>query len=138
MFIAETKLRVRYAETDQMGFVYYGNYAMYYEVARVETMRQLGFSYKKLEDDGIIMPVLECKSKYLLPGKYDEELTIKIKIPEFPKVKILFEYEIFNESSQLINEGETTLFFSNKSTHKPCRVPTQLTDLIAPYFNEEK
>lgn len=135
MFNAETKLRVRYAETDQMGYVYYGNYAMYYEVGRVETMRQLGFSYRKLEEKGVIMPVISCNTKYLLPGKYDEELTVKVRIPTQPKAKITFEYEIFNEQNQLINQGETVLVFINMETNRPCRVPSELANLIEPHFN---
>ena len=135
MFIAETNVRVRYAETDQMGYVYYGNYAMYYEVARVETLRNLGFAYKELEDMGIMMPVLELKTTYLLPGKYDELLKIRVCIPKMPTVKILFNYEIFNEKEQLINSGETALAFIKMSTGKPCRMPEVMKDLLTPFFN---
>lgn len=134
MFEAETKVRVRYAETDQMGYVYYGNYAMYYEVARVEALRNLGFAYKELEEMGVMMPVLECKSKYLLPGKYDELLTIRVSIPTFPGVKIIFQYEIFNEKEQLINQGETTLAFINMSSGRPCRMPEVMKSLMTPFF----
>ena len=134
MFTAETTVRVRYAETDQMGYVYYGNYAMYYEVARVETLRNLGLAYKALEDRGVMMPVLECHSKYLMPAKYDELLTIKVSIPKLPGVKILFLYEIYNENKQLINEGETTLVFVNKSNGRPCRIPEVMKELILPFY----
>lgn len=136
MFEASTKVRVRYGETDQMGYVYYGNYAMYYEVGRVETMRSLGFAYRQLEEMGVMMPVLECKTKYLLPGKYDEELTIKVRIPKMPGVKILFEYDIFNEENKLINQGETTLVFINMQSNKPMRMPKVMHDLISPFFDE--
>jgi acyl-CoA thioester hydrolase len=135
MFLAEIEVRVRYAETDQMGYVYYGNYAMYYEVARVEALRNLGFAYKALEEMGIMMPVLECKSKYLLPGKYDELLNIRVTIPTFPGVKIIFQYEIFNNENQLINTGETTLVFINMKSGKPCRIPAVMKELIVPFFN---
>ncbi len=134
MFTAETTVRVRYAETDQMGYVYYGNYAMYYEVARVEALRNLGFAYKAMEEMGVMMPVLESKSRYLLPGKYDELLTIKVSIPIFPKVKIVFQYEVFNEAQQLINTGETTLAFIDMATGKPRRMPEVMHQLIAPFF----
>ena len=134
MFTAETQVRVRYAETDQMGYVYYGNYATYYEVARVETLRNLGFSYKELEDQGIMMPVLESKSRYLKPAKYDEILTIKVRIPTFPQVKIRFEYEVFNDSDEKINTGETTLAFVNMKTGRPCKMPDQMVSLFETYY----
>lgn len=138
MFEAKTKVRVRYAETDQMGYVYYGNYAMYYEVARVEALRNLGLAYKALEEMGVMMPVLECRSNYLLPGKYDELLTIKVKITKFPTVKIVFEYEVFNENNQLINKGETTLAFINMASGRPCRMPEVMKTLMEPFFEAEK
>lgn len=138
MFETETKVRVRYAETDQMGYVYYGNYAMYYEVARVEALRNVGFSYKRLEEMGIMMPVLESKSQYLLPGKYDELLTIKVSIPTFPGVRIMFNYEIFNETEKLINKGETTLAFINMKSGRPCRMPDVMKELLQGYFEEKK
>lgn len=135
MFEAQTKTRVRYAETDQMGYVYYGNYATYYEIGRVETLRQLGFSYREMEKSGVMMPVVNLQTNYLLPGRYDEELTVKVKIPLIPTVKILFEYEILNEADQLINKGETTLVFINMETNKPCRAPEQLMKFLKPYFS---
>ncbi len=117
------QVRVRYAETDQMGYVYYGNYATYFEVARVETFRSLGFSYKEMEEEGIMMPVLEYKTKFIRPAKYDDLLTIKIFVKEKPGVRIRFEYEIYNEEGTLLNISETTLVFISKTTGKPA-VPT--------------
>jgi len=134
MFHAETKVRVRYAETDQMGYVYYGNYAMYFEVARVEALRAAGFSYKQMEDDGIIMPVLDLQTQFIKPGKYDELLTIKTTIPEMPGIRIKFEYEVVNESGEMITKGLTTLTFLKKESHKPCRPSQYLLDLLRPYF----
>ncbi len=134
MYQAETQVRVRYAETDQMGYVYYGNYAMYFEVARVEAMRSVGFSYKQMEEEGVMMPVLESQIKYHKPGKYDELLTIKTRIPEFPGIRIKFDYEVFNEMEELITEGSTTLTFLNKETHRPTRPPKNLLDLLKSYF----
>ncbi|MEO9802735.1 MAG: thioesterase family protein [Reichenbachiella sp.] len=135
MFEAQTRTRVRYSETDQMGYVYYGNYAAYYEIGRVETLRQLGFSYNEMEKTGVMMPVINMQTNYLLPGKYDELLTIKVKIPIFPKARIIFEYEIFNEEEKLINTGETTLVFINMETNRPCRVPDELVRFLEPYFS---
>ena len=134
MFVGEHQIRVRYAETDQMGYVYYGNYAMYYEVGRVEALRDAGFSYRRMEEDGIMMPVLESHIKYLKPGKYDELLTIRTVIREMPGVRIRFEYEVINEEGELINEGETTLAFLRTDSHRPCRPPAYLVDLLKPYF----
>lgn len=134
MYQAKTQLRVRYAETDQMSYVYYGNYAMYFEVARVEAMRSIGFSYKQMEDEGVMMPVLESHFNYLKPGKYDELLTIKTRIPELPGVRIRFEYEVYNEENELITEGWTILTFLKKESHRPTRPPQNLVDLLKSYF----
>src|SRR6185295_1633646 len=102
MYITEIKIRVRYAETDQMGYVYYGNYAAYFEVARVETLRNLGFSYKKLEEEGIMLPVLSFSTRYNKPAFYDDELIIKVSIKELPMARIRFDYETYNEKDELI------------------------------------
>lgn len=134
MYQSETKIRVRYGETDQMGYVYYGCYAMYYEVGRVESLRQLGLTYKALEEMGVMMPVLENKSKYLAPARYDDHLRIVTTIREKPAARIHFEYEIYNEDNKLIHEGETLLVFINKATNRPCRPPAELEQVLAPYF----
>ena len=134
MYKSETKIRVRYAETDKMGYVYYGNYAVYYEVARVESLRQLGLSYKDMEEDGIIMPVLENYSKYLAPGRYDELLTVKVSIKKRPGIKIIFNYEIFNEAGELINIGETKLAFIDTASGRPCRMPDNIAAAMSGYF----
>ncbi len=136
MYTAETQIRVRYAETDQMSYVYYGNYAMYFEVARVEAMRSIGFSYKEMEDEGVMMPVLESHFRYLRPGKYDELLTIKTTIPTLPGARIRFEYEVYNEVEELITEGWTTLTFLKKDSHRPTRPPQNLLALLNRYFHE--
>ena len=137
MYTASTQIRVRYAETDQMSYVYYGNYAMYFEVARVEAMRSVGFSYKEMEDEGLMMPVLESHFRYLKPGKYDEVLTIKTIIPNLPGARIRFEYEVFNSQQELITEGWTTLTFLKKETHRPTRPPHNLLALLSKYFQVE-
>ncbi|HNQ00352.1 MAG TPA: thioesterase family protein, partial [Bacteroidia bacterium] len=123
MYTSEVQVRVRYAETDQMGYVYYGNYAAYFEVARVEALRSLGFSYKKLEEDGVMLPVLDFSVKYFKPAYYDDLLIIKTIIREMPQARIKFEYEIYNEHELLLNSATTTLVFINKSTNRPCPAP---------------
>ncbi len=134
MYQSETSIRVRYGETDQMAYVYYGNYAMYYEVGRVESLRQLGVTYKELEASGIIMPVLENHSKFLGPARYDELLRIVTTIREKPTVKINFEYEIFNEQNKLINQGETLLVFVDSKTGRPVRTPAMMSNVLEPFF----
>jgi acyl-CoA thioester hydrolase len=135
MFTFETKIRVRYAETDQMGFVYYGNYATYYEVARVESLRSLGFSYKSLEDQGVLMPVAENKSKFIRPAKYDDLLSIHVKVEQLPEKRMIFQYEIYNEQKKLINLGETILAFVDKKSGKACVAPDNIINLLNPFFN---
>jgi acyl-CoA thioester hydrolase len=134
MYQAETTVRVRYGETDQMGYVYYGYYAMYYEVARVEALRRLGLTYREIEAMGIIMPVLENHTKFLAPGKYDELLRIVTTIREKPTVRVTFEYEVFNEEGKLINRGETMLAFIDRKTNRPTRPPKAMMDALNPFF----
>lgn len=134
MYQSETTVRVRYGETDQMGYVYYGIYAMYYEVARVESLRQLGLTYREIEAMGIIMPVLENKSRFIAPGRYDEELRIVTTLRDKPSVRIKFEYEIFNSENILIHVGETSLAFVDKVTNRPCRPPQAMQKVLEPFF----
>lgn len=135
MFVFETKLRVRYAETDQMGYMYYGNYAAFYEVARTEMLRSLGMTYKSMELDGVMMPVFELKCNYLKPALYDEEIKIKVTIEKKPSVRIVFKYELFNDRNELINTGETTLVFVDMKKNKPCLPPQNFRDKIGIYFS---
>src|SRR5258708_837093 len=111
MYITETRIRTRYAETDQMGYVYYGNYAQYFEVGRVEALRNLGMSYRELEQRGILLPVVSFDIKFLKPALYDENLNIITKIMEKPSVRIKFDYETYNEKGELLNTASTTLVF---------------------------
>ena|SRR6185369_9504534 len=134
MYQSEVQIRVRYAETDQMGYVYYGNYASYFEVARVETLRNLGFNYKTIEENGIILPVLSYSVKYLKPAFYDDLLLIKVMIKEVPMARIKFDYETYNEKDELINTADTTLVFINKKTNKPCAAPGELMGAIKKFF----
>tara|TARA_B100000927_G_C16087913_1_gene317911 strand:+ start:65 stop:469 length:405 start_codon:yes stop_codon:yes gene_type:complete len=134
MYQSNVNIRVRYAETDQMGYCYYGNYAMYYEVARVETLRAIGFNYKSLEEDGVLLPVIDFSIKYLKPAFYDDQLEIICKIPIIPNVRIKFEYETYNEKKEMINFGNTTLVFLNKISKKPVNCPKPLLDKLNQYL----
>ncbi len=134
MFTHQCTVRVRYAETDRMGFVYYGVYAQYFEVARVEALRSLGLSYKRMEDDGVMLPVHDLNVKYHKPALYDDLLTITTRITTLPSVRIAFTYEVRNEAGDLLTEASTTLVFIDKSTGRPCRAPQALLDLFARYF----
>jgi len=134
MFQNATKLRVRYGETDQMGYMYYGNYAEFFEVGRVEMLRSLGLTYSAMEASGIMMPVLELNCKYLKPARYDEEITINVIMDKMPGVKIHFKYELFNEKQELIHIGETLLAFINMKTNRPCLPPQDFIDKLKPFF----
>ncbi len=123
MYSLETKIRVRYAETDQMSFVYYGIYAQYFEVGRVELLRSLGVSYKEIEEMGYALPVVNFNVKYKKPAYYDDELTIKTTIKELPSAKITFYYETYNENKELLNTAEVVLVFVNKESGKPYFAP---------------
>lgn len=133
MYSTETEVRVRYSETDQMGYVYYGNYAAYYEVGRVEALRSLGMSYRSLEESGIMMPVLESHSKYVKPARYDDLIRLQIIIPTLPTSRITFEYKLFLEET-LVHEGSTTLAFVNMETGRPMRAPETMIHLLKPFY----
>lgn len=135
MLTQEIKIRVRYAETDQMGYVYYGNYATYYEVARVESLRNLKFSYKQMEELGVMMPVVENKSKFIRPAKYDDLLTVNVTVDEMPINRITFKYEIYNDRKKLINLGETILAFVDMKNGRACTAPESIVTLLKPFFN---
>jgi acyl-CoA thioester hydrolase len=130
-YISKTTLRVRYAETDQAGYVYYGNYPQYLEVGRVEAFRKLGIPYKLIEERGIIMPVVTMTIRYLKPAKYDDLITVRTIIREVPHTRIHFEYEVLNEDDLLLTRAETTLAFISSADHKPCRAPEWLAEAIS-------
>lgn len=128
-------LRVRYSETDQMGFVYYGAYAAYYEAARVEAMRNLGITYADLEKThGIWMPVMNMNVRFLRPARYDDLLSIQTTIPSLPSKDIRFRYEIHNEAGQLLNGALVQLCFLEASTQKRINAPDFITAPLQPYF----
>jgi len=137
MFTNSIEIRVRYAETDKMGFVYYGNYATYFEVARVESFRALGFSYKAMEDQGVMMPVVEYKTKYIKPALYDDLLTIRTFIKELPTARIRFEYEVYNQEEVLLNIAETSLVFVSAETKRPCPMPEYFLNMLKPFYKNE-
>jgi len=134
MFEFNVPIRVRYADTDQMGYVYYGNYARYFEIGRVEALRSLGISYKELEEEGIMMPVLENYSKYLKPAYYDNLLTIKVMVKEIPGTRIRFDYEILNEEGNLIHVGYTVLVFVSSDSKKVIAFPEYIRKAIEKFF----
>jgi acyl-CoA thioester hydrolase len=123
MYQTETHIRVRYGETDRMGYAYYANYALYFEVGRTEMLRNLGFTYKQWEDSGIILPVKSLSIQYLAPALYDDLLLVRTILKEKPTVKISFDYETYNESGTLLCTGNTTLVFTNAKSRRPCRPP---------------
>ncbi|HXI00213.1 MAG TPA: thioesterase family protein [Sphingobacteriaceae bacterium] len=129
-----TRIRVRYSETDQMGYMYYGNYAQFYEVGRVEMLRSLGMTYRSMEESGIMMPVLDLKCKFIKPALYDEEITIKVVVDKMPGVRMCFCYELYNENQHLINLGETTLVFVDMAKNKPRLPSKEFLDRISVYF----
>lgn len=134
MFTHTTKIRVRYGETDQMGYMYYGNYAEFFEVGRVEMLRSLGMTYAGMEESGIIMPVLELKCKYLKPALYDEEISIKVIMEKMPGIRIHFKYELYNEKEELIHIGETLLIFVNRKNNRPCLPSNEFLNRLKPFF----
>ncbi len=137
MFITETQIRVRYAETDQMNVVYYGNYAQYFEVARAESIRKLGFTYKEMEALGVIMPVVEMQTKYLRPAHYDDLLIIKTILRELPVAhRIGFEHEVYNQEKKLLTIGKVILYFVKMGSFEKSQMPQILRSVLEPYFQE--
>jgi acyl-CoA thioester hydrolase len=131
----EIQIRVRYGETDQMGYLYYGNYAQYYEVGRAELIRSVGLPYKSMEEDyGIMMPVVSMNIRYIRPALYDELLTIKTSLRHLPEQFITFYYEIFNEKGQLLNGATVRLCFMDIKTKKRIPTPEYLQKELGPYF----
>lgn len=127
-------IRVRYSETDQMKYVYYGNYAQYFEIGRAEWLRNLGISYKSLEDSGIMLPVIDLHIKYLKPATYDDLITLTSKVTKLPSAKITFEHSIYNTAQELLTTGESSLVFIDIKKNKPTRVPNGILELMKPYF----
>jgi acyl-CoA thioester hydrolase len=138
MFVSSTQIRVRYGETDQMGFVYYGNYPLYFEVARAEAMRQIGMTYKQMEEMGVFMPISKMEIKYFRPGRYDDLLTIKTIIKQVPSSRMIFDYEVYNDEGTLLCWGNTELAFISSQTNRPVRAPDWFLVKMEKVFNNEK
>jgi acyl-CoA thioester hydrolase len=134
MFTHDTQLRVRYGETDQMGYAYYGHYAQYFEVGRVEALRSLGFPYRKLEEQGVMLPVRSLSITYHAPARYDDPITVRTTIAEMPTARIRFTYHIYNEQGVLLTEAETVLVFVDKATMRPRKAPSDFLEAMSAYF----
>ena len=135
MYTTETSIRIHYALTDQMGVVYHGHYAQFYEIGRAEAIRYLGYTYKDIEAMGIIMPVVDIHSRFLRPAKYDDLITVKTTLNELPvHHKIIFHSEIYNQEGALLNTGDVTLYFMEAKNMKRCEMPAPLKEKLVKYF----
>lgn len=135
MFVYESKVKVRYVETDQMGVVHHSNYAQYYELARTECFEACsGMTYETMEHEGVMLPIVELQSNFLKPALYNQVLTIKSIVKELPTVKLTVDYEIYNEANELINTGKTVLVFVNKVSRRPCQPPKNFMQQVRQYF----
>lgn len=135
MYTTETQIRIHYALTDQMGVVYHGHYAQFYEIGRTEAIRQIGYTYKDIEAMGVIMPVIDIHSRFLRPAKYDDLITVKTILKELPTHhKIVFHHEIYNEADELLNTGDVTLYFMIAKEMKRCEMPVKLKEVLQQYF----
>ena len=135
MFTFSTTLRIHYALTDQMGVVYHGNYAQFYEIGRTEALRSLGLTYKSIEEMGVIMPVIDMHMKFVRPAVYDDLIRIDITVKELPLLhKIIFHGEIFNEKNQLLNAGEVTLYFMDAKTMKRVNMPEEIVEKMREFY----
>lgn len=135
MYTHEYPKRVRYGETDQMGYLYYGNYAQYYEIGRVEMLRSLGLTYKEMEEEhGILMPVVHMEMRFVRPAKYDEQLTIRTQLRKLPDKYIVFHVELFNEQKKLVNGGRVRLCFVEENSNKTISAPEFLLEKLRPFF----
>ena len=130
MKIDEIQIRVRYGETDQMGVVYHGNYALYLEAGRIEWLRKLGISYKSMEENGIMLPVVSLNINYKKSAGYDDVINVKTQLKNIPTAKIEFEYEITNDKGEIITSANTTLVFIDMKTNRPVRAPQYILDLL--------
>lgn len=134
MLVHETKIRVYYEDTDKMGVVYYGVYPRYYEIGRTEMIRDLGVTYKEIEDSNILLPARSLKINYLKSAYYDDLLTIRTVVDDIPKVKFPIKTEIYNQDGELINTGEVVLAFFDATTNKPCRIPERFREAVESRF----
>lgn len=137
MYKHKINKRVRYSETDKMGFLYYGNYPALYEIGRVELIRSLGLSYQKMEDEmGIMLPVVSLEVRYLRPAYYDEELEIVTFLDEMPDKIICFRHEVYNQKTELINKATVKLFFTSTKDNKRTSAPSMIQEALKPHFDK--
>ncbi|WP_010521034.1 acyl-CoA thioesterase [Aquimarina agarivorans] len=129
-FSSKTTVKVRYGETDKMGVVYHGNYAQYFEIARIEWLKELGFSYKKMEEEGVMLPVVALHTNFKKSAFFDDILTITTTLKNVPTAKIEFEYELHNQQSELLTTGSTTLVFVSTETNRPIKCPDEMLQKI--------
>lgn len=129
-FYCETEIRVRYGETDKMGIVYHGNYAQYFEIGRTEWLRNFGISYKQMEDDGIMLPVISLTINYKRSARYDELIKVKTELKKKPTAKIEFDYEITNEKGEILTTGNSVLVFMDMAKNRPTRCPQYILDQL--------
>lgn len=130
MFVNETEIRVRYGETDQMGVVYHANYAQYFEVGRTEWLRQFGITYKRMEEEGIMLPVISLSINYKNSARYDDVLKVKTRLKSVPRASIEFEYDLLDEQNNLLATGKTVLAFIDMERQRPTRCPQYLLDQL--------
>ena len=130
MKVDEIQIRVRYGETDQMGVVYHGNYPLYLEMGRIELLRKMGISYKKMEEDGIMLPVVSLSLNYKKSASYDDVINVKTQLKKAPTVRIEFDYEITNELGEILTTASTTLVFIDMKTNKPTRPPIYILEAL--------
>ncbi len=136
MYTSTTEIRVRYGETDQMGYLYYGFYALYYEQGRTEAIRSLGLTYKELEAQGIMMPVVEMHARYHRPALYDDLITVRTIIkalnPDSPE--IVFHSELYNENNKLLNDAFVKLVFYDMQARRKMNLPPMMLEALRPFF----
>jgi len=135
MYSYDSRIRVRYGETDRMGYLYYGNYPEYFEVSRTELIRSLGISYREIEDQGIILPVRNLSVEYKHPALYDELLLVRSILRKIPEVRLDIDYEVYNEKNTLICRANTILVFADAATGKPRRAPESFVKAVARFFS---
>jgi len=129
-----TSFKIRYAETDQMGYAHHGNYAQYFEIGRLELLHELGISYKKMEEEGLILPVYSINTRFIQPAKFDDTVRLRTILKEIPTARITFEYEIYNAENKKISTGETVLVFVDTKKNRPIKIPQNLLNKITDKF----
>ncbi|WP_299127741.1 thioesterase family protein [uncultured Winogradskyella sp.] len=129
----ETRIRVRYGETDQMGVVYHANYATYFEVGRTEWLREFGLSYSAMEAEGVMLPVISLSINYKNSARYDDVLKVKTSLKKMPTASIEFKYKLENEAGELLATGSTVLAFVDMKRNRPTRCPKYLLDKLQNY-----